>query len=186
MLIQKFNSIDEIHKIWNDDTFILYHQIKRLMQRGNISLTNEQKNKLFPEVPYYAIIDNKVYKLEEISHLEWTPFRDVDSCSYCEIELEQIKDVDEIKNITELYNSNQNITHELKIAPEYFKKILSKEKSFELRYNDRNYKVGDILKLKEYDNGQYTGEEKSVKITYILQDFEGLKSNYTILSIKAI
>ena len=76
--------------------------------------------------------------------------------------------------------------HELKIAPEYFEKVLSKEKTFEFRYNDRNYQVRDILKLKEYDNGQYTGREISVQITYILQDFEGLESNYAILSIKSI
>lgn len=76
--------------------------------------------------------------------------------------------------------------HELKIAPEYFKEVLSKEKTFEFRYNDRNYQVDDIIKLKEYDNSQYTGREISVQITYILQDFEGLQSNYAILSIKHI
>lgn len=76
--------------------------------------------------------------------------------------------------------------HELKIAPEYFEKLLSKEKTFEFRYNDRNYQVGDILKLKEYHDNKYTGRETSVQITYILQDFEGLQSNYVILSIKSI
>ena len=76
--------------------------------------------------------------------------------------------------------------HELKIAPEYFEKVLSKKKTFEFRYNDRNYQVGDILKLKEYHNGDYTGRETSVQITYILQDFKGLQDNYVILSIKPI
>ena len=90
--IRKFNSIDEIHKIWNDETFILYKKIKNLMSKDNLSLNNNQKNKLFPEIPDYAIIDDKVYKLEENSHLEWTPFRDVDSSSFCEIELTQVND----------------------------------------------------------------------------------------------
>ena len=76
--------------------------------------------------------------------------------------------------------------HELKIAPEYFEKVLSKEKNFEFRYNDRNYQVCDILKLKEYYDGNYTGQETSVQITYILQNFEGLQPNYAILSIKHI
>ena len=92
--IRKFNSIDEIHKIWNDETFILYNQVERLTLRANISLTPEQKEKLFPEIPDYVIIDDKVYKLEENSHLEWTPFRDVDSSSFCEIELTQVNDKD--------------------------------------------------------------------------------------------
>lgn len=94
LIIAEFESADEIHKIWNDETFILYNQIKRLMSKADISLTFEQKDKLFPEIPDYAIINNKVYKLEENSHLEWTPFRDVDSSSFCEIELTQINDKD--------------------------------------------------------------------------------------------
>lgn len=80
----------------------------------------------------------------------------------------------------------KNTVHELKIAPEYFQKILSKEKNFEFRYNNRNYQIDDILRLKEYHDGKYTGRETSVKITYILQNFEGLKDNYAILSIKPL
>lgn len=186
MLIKKFNSINEIHKIWNDETWIHYHQTKRIMLRKSMSLTDKQEETLFPEIPDYAIINDKVYKLEEVSHLEWTPFKDVDSCSFCEIRLEQINDVDKINNIIESYTSEQKIVHELKIAPKYFQKILSKEKNFEFRYNDRNYQIGDILKLKEYNDGKYTGRETSVKITYILQNFEGLKDNYVILSIKPL
>lgn len=103
--IRKFNSIDEIHKIWNDETFILYNQIERLMLKAHIDLTPEQEEKLFPEIPDYAIIDNKVYSLEEYSHLEWTPFRDVDNCSYCEIELTKVTNPDESKDIINAYNN---------------------------------------------------------------------------------
>ena len=76
--------------------------------------------------------------------------------------------------------------HELKIAPEYFEKVISKEKTFKFRYNDRNYQVGDILKLKEYYNQKYTDQSISVKITYILENFEGLKENFVVLSIEHI
>ena len=102
--IRKFNSIDEIHKIWNDETFIRYHQIERLMLKAHIDLTPEQEEKLFPEIPDYAIINDKVYTLEECSHLEWTPFKDVDTCSYYEIELTEIKDKNEVENILKSYN----------------------------------------------------------------------------------
>lgn len=186
MLIRKFNSIDEIHKIWNDETWIKYNKIERLMLNGYQTLTDKQKDKLFPNIPDYAIIDNDVYQLEELFHLEITPFRGIDSSSYCEIELTKVKDIEEQNKIIKLYESNQKTIHELKIAPEYFEKVLSKEKTFEFRYNDRNYQVGDILNLKEYENGTYTGRETNVEITYILQDFEGLQSNYAILSIKSI
>lgn len=186
MLIRKFNSIDEIHKIWNDETWIKYNKIERLMLNGHQTLTDKQKDELFPDIPDYAIIEDEVYKLEELSHLEITPFRGIDSSSYCEIELTKVKDIEEINKIIKLYKSNKKITHELKIAPEYFEKVLSKEKTFEFRYNDRNYQVGDILNLKEYKNGTYTGRETNVEITYILQDFEGLQPDYAILSIKSI
>lgn len=103
LIIAEFESADEIHKIWNDETFILYNQIKRLMSKADISLTFEQKDKLFPEIPDYAIINNKVYKLEENSHLEWTPFRDVDSSSFCEIELNRVYDKDVADGIIRKY-----------------------------------------------------------------------------------
>ena len=76
--------------------------------------------------------------------------------------------------------------HELKIAPNYFEKVVSKEKSFEVRYNDRDFKIGDILKLMEYVDGSYTGQSIYVKVTYILREFEGLQPNFVALSIELI
>lgn len=78
------------------------------------------------------------------------------------------------------------MVHSLKIAPKYFEKVVSKEKSFEVRYNDRNFQVGDILKLMKYTEGSYTGRSVYVKVTYILRDFEGLQPNFVVLSIELI
>ena len=78
------------------------------------------------------------------------------------------------------------MVHELKIAPNYFEKVVSKEKSFEVRCNDRNFKVGDILKLMEYVDGSYTSQSIFVKVTYILREFEGLQPNFVVLSIELI
>lgn len=78
------------------------------------------------------------------------------------------------------------MVHELKIAPNYFEKVVSKEKSFEVRYNDRNFKVGDILKLMEYVDGSYTSQSIYVKVTYIIREFEGLQPNFVVLSIELI
>lgn len=73
--------------------------------------------------------------------------------------------------------------HSLKILPEYFKSVKDGTKRFEIRYNDRNYKVGDLLLLREWSNGHYTGNEIIVKVTYILDKFQGLKNNYVVMSI---
>ena len=78
------------------------------------------------------------------------------------------------------------MVHELKIAPNYFEKVVSKEKSFEVRYNDRDFKIGDILKLMEYVDGSYTVQSIYVKVTYILREFEGLQPNFVVLSIELI
>ena len=48
------------------------------------------------------------------------------------------------------------MVHELKILPEYFEAVDSLHKQFELRKNDRDYKVGDFLLLKEFEEGTYT------------------------------
>lgn len=63
--------------------------------------------------------------------------------------------------------------HELKLNTTYFEEAIKGRKPFEVRYNDRDYKVGDEIVLKEYD-GVYTGREISGKITYILDQFIGL------------
>ncbi len=72
--------------------------------------------------------------------------------------------------------------HKLKILPEYFDAIRCGDKRFEVRYNDRDFHVGDILRLQEWD-GQYTGEEIDVVVRYILYDWHGLQPGWCILSI---
>lgn len=57
--------------------------------------------------------------------------------------------------------------HELKILPSYFEAVALREKTFEIRRNDRDYHVGDTLLLKEWENGDYTGREISRYVNYI-------------------
>lgn len=76
--------------------------------------------------------------------------------------------------------------HELKIAPKYFKSVISGEKTFEIRLNDRPFKKGDMLGLNEYDPDRksYTGESCIAYIDYILDDPEYCKSGFVVMSIK--
>lgn len=77
--------------------------------------------------------------------------------------------------------------HNLKIAPIYFRDVVSGKKKFEVRENDRGYNIGDYLCLREYDTKYhlYTGKELVVKIIYILDDFVGLKENYVVLGLSS-
>ncbi len=74
--------------------------------------------------------------------------------------------------------------HNLKIKPQYFKDVVSGDKTFEVRKNDRDFEVGDVIFLGEYENGRYTGITAYAKITYILDDPEYCKEGYAILGIK--
>ena len=59
--------------------------------------------------------------------------------------------------------------HELKIWPQYFEAVKDGSKLFEIRKNDRDFKVGDELMLLEFRPkiGEFTGRALRRMITYI-------------------
>lgn len=76
------------------------------------------------------------------------------------------------------------IDHYLKILPKYFELLIAGIKKFELRKNDRDYKVGDLIVFMEWDGDDYTGRLTQImRIRYILKDCPeyGLMDGYCIL-----
>lgn len=71
--------------------------------------------------------------------------------------------------------------HELKTWPIYFSATASGVKTFEIRKDDRNFQIGDSLKLREWnpETKTYTGREMSVKVSYRTDYIPG----YTVMSI---
>ena len=63
------------------------------------------------------------------------------------------------------------MTIEKKIWPEYFEKILSGEKTYELRLADWECGPGDILLLREWDPilKNYTGRTLEREVSYVLK-----------------
>ena len=78
----------------------------------------------------------------------------------------------------------QHKVHNLKIAPEFFKDVVNGSKMFEVRFNDRGFKVGDILILEEFDDKGYTGKLIACEITYVLDDIRYCKKGYVVLGKK--
>ena len=76
--------------------------------------------------------------------------------------------------------------HYVKILPKYYRAVERKEKTFEIRFNDRDYKVYDILHLQEYCGNDYTGREIIAEIIYILDDENFCKEGYVAMSIKIL
>lgn len=83
-------------------------------------------------------------------------------------------------------------THTLKIWPQHFAAVTHpdplRRKSVELRRNDRDYRVGDILRLMEWDpaSEQYTSDFCDRVVTHIVDDYEGLAEGFVALSIAEV
>ena len=82
-----------------------------------------------------------------------------------------------------------------KIRPEYFDKVASGDKTFELRLADFNIETGDELVLQEWnpETREYTGREMRKSVGYVLKlgEVQGLydpaeveKHGYQIISLK--
>jgi uncharacterized protein YqfB (UPF0267 family) len=96
--------------------------------------------------------------------------------------------------------------HELKIKHEYLVEIVMGRKTFELRKNDRDYQVGDLIhfvdinqeckggrdiyidKVTQQITDIYIDKDALYKITYVLKDVPqyGLDKDYCILAIKKL
>lgn len=80
--------------------------------------------------------------------------------------------------------------HVLKIWPEHFEAVISKNKKFEIRKADRPFRVNDVLLLQEFDpkafdgKGIYTNWRAYARVTHLLNASEhGLQPGYCIMSI---
>ncbi len=73
--------------------------------------------------------------------------------------------------------------HLLKCWPEFFKAVKSGEKTFEIRMNDREYQVGDVLIVSEYDpsTSTYTREHVSRRVTYLTSAYQ--VEGYVVMSL---
>jgi hypothetical protein len=75
--------------------------------------------------------------------------------------------------------------HILKISPLYYKAVDTGVKTFEIRVNDRDFKIGDILILNEYDDdtSDYSGRFMIFTIGYILHGVLGMDNNLCCMSL---
>lgn len=78
--------------------------------------------------------------------------------------------------------------HDLKTWPEPFEALLARFKWHEYRRNDRNYKVGDVLLLREWvpndggRYGRYTGRSVRRLVTYVGTGF-GIPDGFCVMSL---
>ena len=75
------------------------------------------------------------------------------------------------------------MTHEIKCQTEFFEKVWSGVKTFEVRLNDRNYQVGDVLCLRELRKDLYTGRMVEATITDVYIG-EYCRDGYCLISFR--
>lgn len=83
----------------------------------------------------------------------------------------------------------KKIIHELKVRNEFWDDLSSGAKTFEVRRDDRGFKVGDMLSLiclRKSGAIHYGREPLKFEISYILTGGQfGIEAGYVVLGLKA-
>jgi hypothetical protein len=71
---------------------------------------------------------------------------------------------------TQTWEGDERV-HELKCWPEFHAAVMRGDKPWELRDNDRDFRVGDVLWLRGWEpgSGAYDGQESFHRVTYMLE-----------------
>jgi len=80
-------------------------------------------------------------------------------------------------------------THEVKTWREVFQDVWEHRKTFEVRRDDRGYKVGDLLVQREYDKDgrTWTGRQVRGRITYKLAGGQfGIEPGFCVLALDTL
>lgn len=82
--------------------------------------------------------------------------------------------------------------HNLKIWPEFFADIVSGAKKYEVRVNDRGFKIDDELNLQEWNpnTAVFTGASCTVKVVHITHGSEvpgsAMRPNLCVMGIEVV
>ena len=83
-----------------------------------------------------------------------------------------------------------SVQHNIKIKQVHLLRILSGQKTFDVRLNDRNYQVGDRVKFLPLDDENYNVYERAkadrrfnYTVTYVQYGY-GLQDGYVVLGIE--
>lgn len=76
--------------------------------------------------------------------------------------------------------------HYVKCESTFFEDVVNNYKPFEVRKNDRDYRAGDDMVLREWDKAlqEFTGREDRVTIIYLLENYPGIEPGYCVLRIE--
>jgi hypothetical protein len=78
--------------------------------------------------------------------------------------------------------------HNLKTLPAFFESTLQGFKTFEIRKDDRDFSIMDVIILDEYNGKDFTGRKQFFRVNYILRNVPefGLCSGFVLLGLARI
>lgn len=76
--------------------------------------------------------------------------------------------------------------HELKLSTNFFGRVQSGQKTFEIRKNDRDFQVGDVLVLREWDpeERQYIDYSAPIRANIVYMTSFAQQDGYVVLGIE--
>lgn len=92
-------------------------------------------------------------------------------------------DTDRVRAVEFMENGRVKKAVEKKILPEYFRSVVNGTKKFEIREDEDDLQICDVIILREWDGEKYTGREIKKDIDYVLRNVPeyGLMPGYVIL-----
>ena len=86
-------------------------------------------------------------------------------------------------------DNTKRSVHQIKCINPFYNEVAAGIKTFEVRYNDRNYNVGEKVVLYEYDpeKQKHTGRWLTFVISYILPGGQyGIANGYIVMGISEL
>lgn len=173
-------------------------ELKEEFSEGNLNITTAYELSRLPEAAQQEVVEEKkagkeitpvVVKEKRKEIVQ--PLHDKKEIDVLTVAVEKVEQPTQViapqEPLQEAEVADEEIVHELKIYPESFSAVVSGVKTFEYRFNDRDYRVGDILRLREYSptNDTYTNNEVEAAVTFVLSGGQyDIPPGYVIMSIK--
>lgn len=95
----------------------------------------------------------------------------------------KLKEMEEEDAMSKIPSSQKNKEYKVKLAAVSYDEVKNGVRKFEL-LKDEGYKVGDILLMQEYKQGEETGRVIKTVVEYVMEERTGLSEGYCILGIK--
>ncbi len=91
-------------------------------------------------------------------------------------------DTERVRAVEFMENGRVKKAVEKKILPEYFRSVVNGTKKFEIREDEDDLQICDVIILREWDGEKYTGREIKKDIDYVLRNVPeyGLMPGYVI------